>query len=247
MFKKIILSVVVLIIAALAIAYFARNIIVEKAVESGSEYALGVQTDLGSASLNIGGGSLNLNRLEVRNPKGFAAENFLSLRHGVIDVEAGSVLDDEVRIDSLIIDGVSLDLEQIDNKGNYKELLDHIKQLDISSSGESQKFRIELIALRDIKVTGSLSLLGKKNETTFNIDNISLRNIGSDKGATISEITSIIVKNLISRALAAGKGQLPGGFGINPEELKEKSINKIKNEAEEKLKDLGKSLTGDEK
>lgn len=247
MLKKIILSVVVLVIVALAAAYFVRNQLVKKAVEEGSEYALGVETNLSSASLNIGGGSLRLNRLEIRNPEGFEAKNFMTLRRGIIDVDAGSVLDEEVRIDSLIIEGVNLELEQIDRKGNYKVLLDHIKQLNMSSSGESQKFRIGLIALRDIEVTGSLSLLGKKNEKTFKIDNISLRNIGSGKGATISQVTATIVKTLISRALAAGSGQLPGGFGANLGELKEQGVEKIKTEAEDKLKDLGKSLTGGKK
>jgi hypothetical protein len=111
MFKKIVFSVVVLLIVGLAVAYFVRNMLVEKAVEAGSEYALGVEADLGSASLGIRGGSLELNQLAVSNPEGFTAENFLSLRRGIFDVDAGSVLDDEVRVDSFIIEGVTLHLE----------------------------------------------------------------------------------------------------------------------------------------
>jgi hypothetical protein len=247
MFKKIVFSVVVLFIVGLAVAYFVRNMLVEKAVEAGSEYALGVEADLGSASLGIRGGSLELNQLAVSNPEGFTAENFLSLRRGIFDVDAGSVLDDEVRVDSFIIEGVTLHLEQIDRKGNYKILLDHIKQLDMSSSGESRKFRIGLIALRDINVTGSLSLLGQKNERSFKLDNFSLRNVGSDNGATISQVTATVVRSLISKALAAGSAQLPEGFGGNLEDLKEQGIDKIKTEATDKLNELGKSLTGDKK
>jgi hypothetical protein len=171
----------------------------------------------------------------------------MTLRRGVIDVDAGSVLDDEVKVDSLIIEGVTLNLEQIDRKGNYKILLDHIKQLDMSSSGESQKFRIGLIALRDINVTGSLSLLGQKNERSFKLDNFSLRNVGSDNGATISQVTATIVRTLISKAIAAGGGLLPEGFGMNLDELKDQGIDEIKTDAEARLKELGKSLTGEKK
>ncbi len=247
MIKKIVFSAIIILIVALVVAYFIRNLLVEKAVEAGSTYALGVETNLGSASLEIGGGSLELSNLAVSNPEGFTTENFLSLRRGMFGVDAGSVLEDEVVIDSFIIEGVTLNLEQIDNKGNYQVLLDNIKQLDISTSEESQKFRIGLIALRDINVTGSLSLMGKKIEKSFKLDNFSLRDVGSDNGAKISEVTAAVVKTLITKALAAGSGFLPDGFGKNLSDLKDQGIEKIKTEATDKLKDLGKSLTGDNK
>lgn len=245
MFKKILLWGVILVIVALVAVYFVRNMLVKKAVEAGSAYALGVKTDLGSAGLEIGGGSLKLNNLVISNPEGFATDNFLSLRHGMLKVDAGSVLDDEVVVDSFIIEGVTLNLEQIDKKGNYQVLLDNIKKLDLSSSEESQKFRIGLIALRDVNVTGSLNLLGKKLEKSFKLDDFSLRNVGSDNGATISQITATVVKALTSKALAAGNGLLPEGFGKDLSALKDQGVEKIKTEAEDKLKDLGKSLTGD--
>ncbi len=244
MLRKIILAVIVIVVAGLAVAYFVRNMLVEKAVEAGSTYALGVQSNLGSASLEIGGGSLGMKNLAIRNPDGFTAEHFLTLRRGVLDVDAGSVLDKEVVVDSFIIAGITLNLEQIDKKGNYQVLLDNIKRLDISSSGESQKFRIGLIALRDINVTGSLSLLGKNVEKSFTLENFSLRNVGSDNGAKISEVTALVVKTLITKALAAGGGLLPEGFGKNLGDLKDKATEEIKTEATDKLKDLGKSLTG---
>lgn len=247
MLKKIVLSAVVLVIVALVVAYFVRNVLVARAVEAGSTYALGVKTDLGSAALEIRGGSLGLNNLEVRNPEGFTAKDFVTLRHGIIVVDAGSVLDKEVKVDSFIIEGVTLNLEQIDKKGNYQVLLDNIKKMDMSSSKESQKFRIGLIALRDINVTGSLNLLGKKMEKSYKLDNLALRDVGSDNGAKISEVTATVVKTLISKALTSGSGLLPEGFGKNLSDLKDQGVDKIKTEATDKLKDLSKSLTGEKR
>lgn len=247
MIKRTILWGLVLIVVALGAAYFARNMFVERGVETGCTYALGVETDLGSARLEIGGGSLDLNNLAIANPEGFTAENFLTLRRGVLDVNAGSVLDEEVVVDSLVIEGVRLNLEQIDNKGNYQVLLDNIKRLELSSSEEGKRFRIGQITLRDIEVAGSLSLLEKKFEKSFAVEDFTLRNIGSDNGATISQITAKVVQALVAKALTAGKGVLPEGFGQNLSELKDQGLQKIQTEATAKLKDLGKSLTGDDK
>ena len=245
MFKKIALSAVILFIVALVVAYFVRNVLVEKAVEAGSTYALGVETDLGSAALGISSGSLKLSNFEVSNPDGFTSQDFLSLRRGILVVQAGSVLDKEVVVDSFIIEGVTLNLEQIDKKGNYQILLDNIKKMELSSSEEAQKFRIGLIALRDINVTGSLNLLGKKWEKSFKLDNFSLHNVDSDNGAKIGELTAMVVKTLISKALTAGNGLLPDDFGKNLSDLKDQGIERVKSGATDKLKDLSKSLTGE--
>jgi hypothetical protein len=247
MLKKIILWGVVAVIVLLAAAYIVRNILVAKAVTAGSTYALGVKTDLGSANLGIGSGSLKLNNFEVSNPEGFTGGEFLSLRGGHLTVRTGSLLADEVEVDSFIIEGVTLNLEQIDRKGNFQVLLDNIKKINMSSSGESQKFRIGLVALREINVTGSLNLMGKKWEKSFKLDNIALRNAGSDNGANISELTALVVKTLITRALTSGNGLLPDGFGQNLSDLKDQGVEKVKAEAANKLKDLGKSLIGEKK
>ncbi len=244
MFKKIALSALILLIVALVAAYFVRNILVKKAIETGSTYALGVETDLSSASLALRGGSLELNNLVVANPEGFAAKDFLSLRRGMIVVEAGSILGNHVVIDSFVIEGGTLNLEQVDRKGNFLVLLDNIKRLDMSSSGPSKKYRIGLIAVRDVSVAGSLSLLGKNYEKSFTLDDFSLRNVGGDDGATISQVAATLMKTLISKALTGGNGLLPEGFGKNLSDLKDQGLEKIKTGATDELKNLGKSLTG---
>lgn len=247
MVRKIILWVIIIVVVAFGAAYVARNLLVERGVEAGCTYALGVESNLGSARLEIGGGSLDLNNLEIANPAGFTAENFLTLRRGVLDVDAGSVLDDEVVVDSLVIEGVTLNLEQIDNKGNYQVLIDNTKRLELSSSEEEQKFRIGLVALRDIQVSGTLNALGQKFEKAFTVEDFTLRDIGGDHGATVSQIAAKVVQAVVSKALTAGKGVLPEGFGQSLSDLKDQGLQKIQTEAADELKELGKSLTGGEK
>jgi len=133
MIKKLLMLVVLLVVVGLATVYFYRNALVEAAVEESGDYVLGVSTDLGSAGLDIRGGSVTLDNYSISNPDGFEGENFLSLEHGLLDVNSGSILDDEVVIDSLVLEGFRLNLEQIDKKGNYLTILDNLKKFEVSA------------------------------------------------------------------------------------------------------------------
>jgi hypothetical protein len=245
MIKKIVMVIVILIVVALAGAYLVRNALVAKAVEEGGEYALGVKTDLGSASLDLGGGSLELNNFVVANPEGFEAADFMSMNWGMLDVESGSILDDEIVIDSLVIEGVRLNLEQVDKNGNYLVLLEHLRKLDLGSSSDGNRaFRIGKVAIRDIQVDGILSLAGREMRKTFAVTDFTLHDLGGAEGASIGAITAAVVQTLITKSVAAARGSLSSDFGANVSQIVDDKVNEVKSDAEEKLKDLGKSLIG---
>lgn len=245
MFKKIILAVVLLVIIVFAALYIVRNQLVKAAVEKGGTYSLGVETELGSAGLDLGGGSLELNDYEIANPEGFSDNNFFTLKHAVLDVDEGSLLDKEVVVDSLVIDGVELNLEQIDAKGNYKVLLDHIKSVDFGSSSESssKKLRIKKVSVKDVAVNGTLTVLGKTDTRSFKVDDFTMENVGGSQGGSIGEVTGEIVKKIITKA-SSNQQFLKG---VNLDSVKEKAdetIKDVESQAKDKLKDLGGSLTG---
>ncbi|MBU0982240.1 MAG: hypothetical protein KKA42_00090 [candidate division Zixibacteria bacterium] len=246
MFRTTVLVVLAVVVVGLAAAYFMRNVLVAQGIEAGSSYALGVETDLASAEVEIMGGSLELNDFEVKNPEGFEADNIMSLRRGKLMVDAGSILDEEVFVDSFIIEGVTLNLEQIDTRGNYKVLLDNIKRLGLETSEDesTRKLRIGYVAIRDIQVSGSLTALGKKYDKSYAVDGFTLKNVGGDAGATIPQVTTELVKALLTRSVAAGGGVMPDGFGKTVLDLKDQGLKQLESEAKDKLKDLSKSLTG---
>lgn len=165
----------------------------------------------------------------------------------MLDVNTGSLLDDEVKVDSLIIEGIRLNIEQIDTKGNYKVLMDNIKKLDMGESSSESEHRLKIgkVAIRDIQVTGSLSLTGMKPvEKSYSVNNITMTNLGGKDGANVSEITAMITKKLLQSSLAAGSGILPEGFGKNVKEAANQKIDEAKEEAESKLKGAAESLLG---
>jgi len=245
MLKKIVIFLILIVIIVLTGAYLYRNSLVKSAVETSGEYALGVETRLGSANLNIGGGSCALNNFEVANPDGFEAENFFELKKGLLDIETGSIFDDEVVVDSLVIAGLTLKFEQIDKSGNYKVILDHINRLDFgeSSSDDSEVLlKVKHVAIRDIAVAASVTLLGKKRfEKEFTVDNFTIDNLGNDP-KSVNEITARVLKAVISKAVAQSKNYLPYDLNVDLDKLKNEGKKKLESEAKKKIGEISKDL-----
>ncbi|MCP4675250.1 MAG: hypothetical protein GY854_07035, partial [Deltaproteobacteria bacterium] len=234
MIKKLLLLVVLVVVVGLVAVYLYRNALVEAAVEESGNYVLGVPTDLGSAGLDLGGGSLSLDNYSISNPEGFEGEHFLVLERGVLDVESGSILDDEVVVDSLVLEGFRISLEQIDKKGNYLAILDNLKKFELSSSSESNKrLKISKLALRDIGVDASLTLMGKKQvDKSFTVENITLENVGGGEGTSVGGLIKTVVTEVLTKATSGGLG-IPG-IDVDAE------IDKLKEEGTDKLEEAAK-------
>jgi len=221
--KKILVSLVVLVVLVFLAFYLGRNMIVERSVEEGGEYALGVETSLASAEVGLTHGRCELNRYKIDNPEGFEQEKFLTIDKFVFDIEAGSIFDEAVVIDSFIIDGLVLNLEQIDANGNYSQILNHIKELDMGESSDSDsesKIIIKKVSLSEITVNTAITLLGKKqHEGSFAIDSFELTNVGGDDGMTVSQLSGFLVKTLINKSLSSGK--FPASLSGKIDELKD--------------------------
>ncbi|MCK5126248.1 MAG: hypothetical protein KAR42_08320 [candidate division Zixibacteria bacterium] len=242
MIKKILGVVFILVIIGIGAAYIYRNMIVETTVEEATTYALGVDADLGSAGLDIGAGSLELNDYTIENPEGFEADNFFEMNLAKLVLDAGSVFDDEIVVDTLVLEGIRLSMEQIDTKNNIKAILDNIKKVDFGESSDSdQKMKIKYAAIRDIGIDATATFMGKKQlDKSFVVDNFTMNDIGGDSGATIAEVTSKVLKEILTRASAAGTSQL----GIDVDKLKEEAKDKVESEVKSQLKGLGDKLKG---
>ena len=77
-----VIILVVLLAAGLIAAFFYIDSIAKQAVERGGTYALGVNTTLRKADVEVFSGAVTLNGLRVANPEGFAADHFLRLGEG---------------------------------------------------------------------------------------------------------------------------------------------------------------------
>ena len=246
MLKKIFLGGLVIVVVGLAVAYFVRNSLVAAAIEEGSTRTLGVEVELGSASLGLRAASLGLSDYAIRNPEGFEAENLMAIDRGHLDIDAGSVFDNEIVVDSLVLAGVNVNLLQVDAGNNAGAVMRNIKANVGGSSGESdKKLVIKSLALRDISVSAALTIAGKNQyEGSYSLENFTLENVGGKDGATIGEVAAQVVRAVLTRA--AAQGDLPGQLSENIEGLGRSKLEDVKSEVTDKIKDAGKDLLGDD-
>jgi len=225
--KKVLIYFIVFLALAFLVFYMGRNLIVERSVEAGGEYALGVETSLASAEVGLTHGRCELNKYKIDNPEGFEQEEFLTINKFVFDIEAGSIFDEVVVIDSLIIDGLVLNLEQIDANGNYVQILNHIKELDMGESSDSErKLIVRKALLSELTLNTAVTIMGKKqHEGSSSIDGFELTNIGGNDGMTVSQLSAFLVKTLINKSLSSGK--FPTNLSGEVDKLKDKGKDLI--------------------
>lgn len=243
MLKKIIISLLLIIVAGLAVAYHTRNTIVEWGVEEGSSAALGVETELGSADLGITAAYLKLNDFKISNPQPFEEKYFLTIEFGMLDINEASLFSDKVAIDSFVLDGIDIKIIHNKNGSNYAHILENIKELKSEPRESEQKFVINKISIRDISVEGSITLLNQKPVSkSLSITELTLTNVGGDDGLTLGELASEVISKIISRAVNELKDELPDEIGKQLENLDKGGLEKAGSDIIKKVKEIGGSI-----
>src|SRR4051794_6992268 len=211
---KLFVLLIVLIIAGVVLAFFYIDSIAKAAVERGSTYALGVNTTLKSASVKILDGQFVMKGLEVANPQGYATAHFLSLGTGDVSVTLGSLRQPIIDLPHLKLSKLDLNLERKDGKANYQVILDNLKKLESGSKAPDPKdtgtrYKIDKLTIRNTNVhADALPIGGQMIDVP--LEDIALKNIGNDgKGVTMGELTSIIIKSILTATIDKAGDRLP--------------------------------------
>lgn len=209
---RLVLILVVLIIAGVVAAFFYIDTIAKSAVERGGTYALGVDTKLKSASVHLFSGQFTMSGLNVANPQGYDADHFLRLGDGDVAVTLASLRQDVIRLPTLSLKTLDVNLEKKGDKANYQVILDNLKKL---SSGEKPaaaeggaKYVIDNVDIRRINV--HVKLLGQNLDVP--IDHVRLKNVGTADGAnglSMSQVAGVIVKAVFDAVVQKAGNILP--------------------------------------
>lgn len=224
--KKVVLKlglvVVLILVVAIAAGAFYIDSIARQGIEGGSTYALGVPTSLDKADVGLLSGEFSMAGFNVANPEGFTSPHFLALSAGSVSVSLGSLRQEVVELPTLILSGISMNLERAGDKSNYKVILENLKRFE-SGGGPpdkkpeegGKKFVIRNLEIRDVNVHVNLIPAGGElTKVDVPIDLIQLKDVGSGgESVRMSDLAGVILKTIMTVAVQKG-GQLPGDIAI---------------------------------
>lgn len=229
------------------------------AVAGAASDALGVETTLTNLDIGLLSGTCRIEGLNVANPPGYEAPNFLAMKSGDVALTYGSLRDQTVELPYLRLTGIELNLEQEGKGGNYQVIMDNIgkgKTDEPAPPKEGEKgFIIRELTISGATANVTTNLLGKKT-TKVDLPQIKLTDIGSDtdNGAQLAKVTDMIVRAILLEIMRSGFDVLPremiaqltGGLEkLGPiGDINIDAINKIGAEALGGAADIAKDLTG---
>jgi membrane protein YdbS with pleckstrin-like domain len=195
--------------------------IASAAIERGSTYALGVDTNLDSARIGLFSGSFRVAGLEIANPPGFEDPRFLGLGEARMDLDMGTLRKPTVIVPLFAIHDVEVDLDKQRGKANYDVILDNLARFESedpepeptpeADTGPGKRFVIREMVIRDVTAHVRVVEAGGMPQVDVVVPEIRIQNLGGeDQPLTAAQVTDVIVKAVLASIAKAGAG-LPGG------------------------------------
>ncbi|MGD1275832.1 MAG: hypothetical protein ABR964_01250 [Tepidisphaeraceae bacterium] len=216
--KRMVLAVVLVVVIAIAVAYFSLNSVIRATVQRQGSASLGVPTTLDSAAMSLLGGKLSLNGLNVGSPPNFSAPQMFTVGTASVQVHYGQLLGHPIRINKIVIDAPKLVVEQSNLKLNIQALMDQkTKAAESPAAGgaekpaEPMKLIIDELDVNNAQVSFMPGLPGLTTATTVPVPSLVLKNIGNaDNAQNGAAVGDVVLQTVTALAGQAGQsGNLP--------------------------------------
>ncbi len=218
-----IILVVIILVALLLLGFelFGEHI-VKTGIEAAGTKALKVGVTIDDLDLSIYKGQVRMRGLAVDNPAGYEQKHLLKLGTGEVKTRMKSLMSDTVQIESILLDEISLSIEQ---KGLSNNLQGILKSLPKAEPGEpkeeAEKKPGKNLVVKNLKITNTtvkVKLLpvqilpGGTDTVTLKLDPIEMKNLGSEDKMTTAKLASKVM-------VAIAQGVAKQGAGVLPEDL----------------------------
>jgi len=245
MIKKILFSIVVLLVLFGAGAYFYFDSIVKSGIEVVGSRVLGTPVTVSSVALSPLSGSGGISDLRIANPEGYSEDYIFELGYVSVNINAGTVLTDVVEIESVTIAQPVITYETRITTDNVRALLANLpggaNEPAAGAEGESGKKLI----IRELQILNpQLNLSAGLVSAPIQLPDIVLHDIGSDnQAATVAEVLRQVIVALqgaISRADLPSAGLLRESIESSVEDGVERAGQVI----DDAVENLGNRLRG---
>jgi hypothetical protein len=243
--KIMFLSIVLLLVILSIVSYIFGERVIKIGIESAATKALGVGVYVGDIDFSIIRGSVGIDDLVVKNPKGYAFEDLLKLGRGKVAVGIGSLLSETVQIKEIKLENMELTIEQKGLSNNLQDVISSLpaKEKQPQAEPEEKNLRIDELEITGVKVTVKLlPVPGKADTVVLNLPPIRMQNLGTDDKLSMAQLSSKVLLAITDAVARQGRGVLPGEMVNAMKSTLDKTLGLAKTVTEEgkKLIDVGK-------
>ena len=213
MVKKLLLSLVTLVLVVGLILVSTLDFWVKRAINTYGSSALGVPVEVSSVSLFPWNGSLSLHNLTIGNPQPFKEPFLLQADDIVIQVNLQSLLTHEIEINLIQVNAPHIVYETGFGGSNIGQLQKNINGSDTQapSSPGNTTLVINNLIVTQAKVTGSV--MGAP--LNLNLPNIHLNNLGKPgSGVSTAQLSALLIQTLITNMGKLGVNVLTGSVKL---------------------------------
>lgn len=206
--------VLILVVALVILFHLFGSKAIKIGIELGGTHALKVPVTVGDVSLSILAGKADVKNLIVDNPPGYHNPRLLELGNAQIDLDMRSVLSQTINIDDILLENITVVLEQKGLTNNIQQILDGMSsqpsEPQVEEGKPSKKLLIRNLQINEIAV--KVKLLpwpGKEDTLTLKLKPITMTDLGTDDKMDMAKLSSKILLAIVSGIAEQGMGILP--------------------------------------
>jgi len=201
----------ILLIGFSIVGIFVLDGVAQSVIQSKGSEGLGVKVTIESVHIGFFGKDSSIKGVTIGNPEEFVSEKYpylLTIKESHIEFSILQILDKEVIIPIVTVEGVVLNLQQNSGKSNIETVINNVSSDETpKGSHPDPPFNIETLTIRDITViaSGKFTVLDSR-PVTANIKEITMYNIGSDGDA---EVATEAITSAVTHAIMDHLAQHP--------------------------------------
>jgi len=218
--KKLIETVILVIIIVVALLLLGFELfgehIIKVSIETAGTKALRVGVAIDELDLSIYRGRVELKGLAVDNPAGYEQKHLLELGKGEVKTRMKSLMSDKVEIESILLDGITIAIEQKGLNNNLKDVLNSLSKAEGAPkepAAEGKKLLVKDLKITNttvkVKLLPAQILPGQADTVTLKLDPIEMKDLGSDDKLTTAKLASEVMVAIANSVARQGAGILP--------------------------------------
>ena len=212
MIRKIVIGILALAVACILTTVFFFDAIASRIISTAGTRVLGVTTTVRSTHLGLLEGKSSISGLKLAEPNGFGDGSMISVETASVTAGLSKLLGDDIVIDELAIDGVTVNLVEVKGQVNLQVVATNLTSTDTkeeatpapATKGDKSGGTVTIRQLKvtNIKVfaTGDTLLIGSK-PVAVTIPDILISDIGTK--TPVSEVAAQISTQLMNHLLVA--------------------------------------------